>query len=195
MRSALGKELRKQFGKAISQAFPGFLEAKVPSARPGARLYVHATPEAAFFIRLVPNPENDWFTVHYGWSASGEPPTERISKWHPEDGTDPLADEGYEFRIFEVGGWERRWILDDPADVAFERTLQEFSKAGDSPEQALERAATEGFGYITSVFGENPVEKLLPKLPVLIADCMKCVRETVMPYFDEVRELKSHRDA
>jgi hypothetical protein len=76
-------------------------------------------------------------------------------------------------------------------DVAFDRTLQEFGKPGDTEIQTLERAVNEGLSYMTSIYREAAVEKLIPKIPDLLKDCMKYIQEEVVPYFKKVEELKS----
>ena len=76
-------------------------------------------------------------------------------------------------------------------DIAFERTLQEFSKPRDTEIQTLERAVTEGLSYMMSSHRETEVEKLIPKIPSLVKDCMKRIQETVIPYFEKIKELKS----
>ena len=197
MRSALGKELRKQFSKAMARAFPEYTEIKAPSVWPGARMYVHRTPLASFFIRLVPHHDRDMFRVMFGWSSSGEFPSEALRHSTRTDfDRDLLGHDGREFRIMrvwnEAGGKEDRWwVLEDAMGVAFDRTLQEFSKPGDTPIQTLERATSEGLSYMLSGYRETAVEKLLPKIPVLVEDCLECIRQTVTPYFDKIRELRS----
>jgi len=93
----------------------------------------------------------------------------------------------------EAGGMvDRWWVLENATDVAFERTMQEFAKPGDTPKQTLKRATTEGLSYMLSIHRETAVEKLLPKVPDLIRDCVRYIRENVMPYFERIRELRSH---
>lgn len=196
MRSALGKELRKQFASAVSRTFPGFVETKAPSVWPGARMYVHRTPLASYFIRLVPCHDRDWFRIMYGWSSSGEFPSETRRFPKPKLDQDIPNHDGFEFRIMRIinaagGARDRLWVLDDPSEVAFERTLQEFAKPGDAEVQTLERATSEGLSYMMSIHRELAVELLLPKIPVLIEDCMQCIRETVMPYFEKIKGWKS----
>ena len=195
MRSALGKELRKQFALEMSRTFPEYVEIKVHSPRPGARMYVRRTPQISFFILMWPFPTGDWFGIMYGWSSSGEPPIENY-KYNTEHERNPLTHDGRLVRITrirnEAGGTEDRfWVLEDAMGVAFDRTLQEFSKPGDTEIQTLERAVTEGLSYMTSSYRETAVEKLIPKIPCLVKDCMKCIQETVIPYFEKIKELKS----
>ena len=195
MRSALGKEVRKQFALAISQAFPEFVEIKIPRSRPGSRMYVRRTPPISFFILMWPFDDRDKFGIMYGWSSSGEPPTEQY-KYNPEHERNLLSHDGSLFRIMkpfnEAGGMEDRfWVLDDPMDVAFNRTLQEFGEPGDTEVETLERATSQGLGYMMSSYRETAVEKLLPKIPILVGDCIQCIREMVMPYFEKIKELRS----
>lgn len=178
----------------MSRTFPEFVETKIPRARPGSRMYVRRTPQASFFILMWPLDNEDKFGIMYGWSSLGEPPIEqhRYSIEHPNI----LNHDGSLFRIMrtfnEAGGKKDRfWVLDDPMDVAFERALQEFSRPGDTPEETLERATSQGLGYIVGNYHEAAIEKLLPKIPGLVKDCMQCVHETVIPYFEKVLELKS----
>ena len=195
MRSALGKELRKQFKQAMSRAFPEFVETKGPPAWPGYRMYVHRTPTASYFIRMVPKDNSDKFRIMFGWSSSGDFPDEALRRMTTDfDGNYPNHD-GHEFRImirFKAGGAEDRWwVLEDAMDTAFNRAKQEFSKPEDTPIQTLERTMGEGLSYIMSTYRETAVEKLIPKLPALIEDCMKYINETVSPYFDKIKELKA----
>jgi hypothetical protein len=196
MRSALGKELRKQFALEMSRTLPEYVEIKIPPTRPGARMYVQRTPQISFFILMWPFPTGDWFGIMYGWSSSGERPIENY-KYNPEHERNLLTHDGCLFRITrvrnEAGGTEDRfWVLEDAMGVAFERTLQEFAKPGDTPIQTLERATNEGTRYILSTYRETAVEKLLPKIPNLVKDCVKYIRETVISYFKKISELKSH---
>ena len=193
MRSALGKELRKQFALEMSQTFPEFIEIKIPRPRPGSRMYVWRTPRVAFFILMWPLDNRDKFGIMYGWSSSGEPPPEQY-KYNPEHEQNVLSHDGRSFRIMQVfdeaGGKEDHfWVLDDPMGIAFERTLQEFGKPGDTEIQTLERAVTEGLSYMVSRHRETAVEKLIPKMPSLVKDCMKCIQESVIPYFEKIKEL------
>lgn len=197
MRSALGKELRKQFTQAISRAFPGFVEVKAPSVWLGARMYAHRTPQGSYFIRLVPTHNSDDFRVMFGWSSSGEFPCESRPVPRPElfDGNFPSHD-GFEFRITQVinkagATSDRKWVLDDPMGVAFGRTLQEFAKPGDSEVDTLERATSQGLSYLMSSYRETAVEKLLPKIPALVEDCVVCIRQTAIPYFETIREWRA----
>jgi len=195
MRSALGKELRKQFALEMSRTFPEFIEIKIPRPRPGSRMYVWRTPQVSFFILMWPLDNRDKFGIMYGWSSSVEPPTEQY-KYNPEHEQNVLSHDGRLFRIMQVfneaGGKEDHfWVLDDPMDIAFERTLQEFSKPRDTEIQTLERAVTEGLSYMMSSHRETEVEKLIPKIPSLVKDCMKRIQETVIPYFEKIKELKS----
>ena len=199
MRSALGKELRKQFKQAMSRTFPEFEEVKAPSVWPGARMYACRTPLASYFIRLVPHHDRDEFRIMFGWSASGEFPGEDLRRGAGDFGRDLPGDDGYEFRImrrFKAGGAEDRWwVLENAMDTAFNRAEQEFSKPGDTPIQTLERTMSEGLSYIMSTYRETAVEKLLPGIPALIEDCMGCIRETVIPYFDKIKEFRSQNGA
>jgi len=90
-----------------------------------------------------------------------------------------------------LGREDRCWVLDDPTEVAFDRTLQEFGKPGDTEIQTLERAMAEGLSYMMSIRRETSVEMLFPKIPVLIEDCMRHIQETVIPYFEKIRELRA----
>jgi hypothetical protein len=196
MRSALGKELRKQFALEMSRTLPEYVEIKIPSPRPGARMYVRRTPQISFFILMWPFPTGDWFGIMYGWSSSGELPIENY-KYKPEHERNLLTHDGCLFRIErvrnEAGGTEDRfWVLEDAMGVAFERTLQEFAKPGDTSIETLERATNEGLSYMSSTYRETAVEKLLPKIPNLVKDCLQCIQETVIPYFGKISELKSH---
>jgi len=163
MRSALGKELRKQFTAAMSRKFGDFVETKAPSIWPGARMYVHRTPAASFFIRLVPCDNRDKFRVMFGWSSSGDFPSECRPGPTPELHGHLSSHDGYEFRIVQVwneyGGIEDRWwVLEDASRDAFERTLQEFAQPEDTPIETLERATTQGLDYMLSIHQETPVE-------------------------------------
>jgi len=134
----------------------------------------------------------------YGWSSSGEPPSER--GMGPESDHDFLSHDGYEFRMMQVFSEEgaktdRWWVLENATGVAFERTMQEFARPEDTPIQTIERATSEGLGYMLSIHRETPVEKLLPKIPHLIQDCMQCIRESVIPYFEMIREWRSKNSA
>lgn len=197
MRSALGKELRKQFASVMSHTFPDFVEIKAPSVWPGARMYVHRTSLASFFIRLVPCHNRDKFRVMFGWSSSGDFPCEALRRTSTEFSRDLLGHDGHEFRIMQpmgslgLGREDRWWVLDDPTAVAFDRTLREFGKPGDTEIQTLERAMAEGLSYMMSIHRETPVEMLLPKIPVLIEDCMRHIQETVIPYFEKIKELRT----
>jgi hypothetical protein len=200
MRSALGKELRKQFTLVMSRTFPQFVETKAPSVWPDARMYVHQTNQASFFIRMVPSHDRDQFRVMFGWSSSGKFPSESRPGPDPELGKDLLSHDEYEFRVTRIinaaGATEDRWwVLEDSMGVAFERTLQEFAKPGDTEIQTLERATSEGLRYMLSTHRETAIEKLLPKIPVLIEDCMQCILETIIPYFEKIKELKSRNVA
>ena len=199
MRSALGREVRKRFGSEISRSFPGFAELKGHSIWPGDRLYVHRTPTVSFFIRLVPDFDRDQFRVMYGWSSSGEPPREQLQLQIEREKDLPRHD-GYEFRIMQcfndAGGMEDRWwVLEDATGVAFKRTLDEFAVPGDTPIQTLERATSEGLSYMLSIHRESAVEKLLPRIPPLIQDCIQHLRETVIPYFEKVRKTRADNAA
>ena len=94
--------------------------------------------------------------------------------------------------INEAGATEdREWVLEDSMGRAFKRTLEEFTKSGDTPIQTLERTMSEGLSYMLSTQRETAVEKLIPNIPVLIKDCMQCIRETVIPYFEKIKEWRS----
>ena len=180
----------------LSRTFPEFVEIKAPSVWPGARMYVHRTPLASYFIRLVPSHDRDWFRVMYGWSSSGEFPSECRRSPKPKPDKDFPDHDGFEFRILKIineagGATDRLWILDDPSEVALDRTLQEFAKPGDTEIQTLERATSEGLSYLTSIHREVAVELLLPKIPILIEDCMQYIRDTVMSYFEKIKSWKS----
>jgi hypothetical protein len=69
--------------------------------------------------------------------------------------------------------------------------LRDYCFGGDNPIQTLERAVGEGLSYIMSTYHEVPIEKLLPRLPALIEDCMRCIQDTVIPYFQKVDQLHS----
>ena len=194
MRSALGKELRKQFALEMTRTFPEFIEIKIQRPRPGSRMYVWRTPQISFFISMWPLDNRDKFGIMYGWSSSEQPPTEQLN-YNPEHEKNVLSHDGRLYRIMQAfndaGGMEDRfWVLDDPMDIAFGRTLQEFGKPGDTEIQTLERAVTEGLSYMMSSHRETAVEKLIPKIPSLVKDCMKCIQETVIPYFEKIKELK-----
>ena len=197
MRSALGKAVRKQFALEMSQAFPDFVELKGHSVWPGDRLYVHRTPDVSFFLRLVTSHSADEFRMMFGWSSSGGPPSEQRPGQTPELDQDIPGHDAYEFRVTriwnEAGATEDRWwVLEDATGVAFERTLMEFGKPGDTELQTLERAMSEGLSYMLSIHRETAVEKLAPKIPSLVKDCLECIRETVIPYFEKVKKLKSN---
>ena len=197
MRSALGKAVRKQFASEMSRVFPDFVELKGHSIWPGDRLYVHRTAQVSYFLRLVPCHNRDEFRMMYGWSSSGETPDECRRRLKPTTSLDPLDHDGDEFRIMQqikdgLGREDRWWVLEDATGVAFERTLMEFGKPGDTPIRTLERATSEGLSYMLSIHRETAVEKLLPKIPDLVKDCFQCIRETVIPYFETVKKLKSN---
>lgn len=67
-----------------------------------------------------------------------------------------------------------------------------LASRGDTEVQTLERTVSEGLSYLMSAHRETGLEKLLPKIPGLVQDCMQCIRETVIPYFEKVGELRSH---
>jgi len=182
---------------AICGAFPGFTEVKAPSVWPGARMYAHRTPKASYFIRLVPTHNSDGFRVMFGWSSSGEFPCECRPVPTPEllNGDFPTHD-GFEFRITQIineagATSDRMWVLDDPMGVAFDRTLQEFARPGDRGIDTLERASSQGLSYMIGSYRETAIEKLLPKIPLLVEDCIQQIRQTVMPYFEKIREWRS----
>jgi hypothetical protein len=195
MQSTLGKELRKQFALKLSRTFPGFVEVKVNSVWPGARMYVHRTPQTSYFIRLVPIHNADEFRIMYGWSSSGEPPTE-VLHGRPERDRDFLSHDGYEFRVRQIineagATGDKMWILDDEARLVLNRPMVEFAKPGDTEIQTLQRQVSETFRAGMSLYHQIPVEKLLPNIPMLIDDCLQCLAQTVMPYFQQIKELKS----
>jgi hypothetical protein len=195
MRSALGKELRKQFASEMSRTFPEFVEIKIPRPRPGSRMYVRRTPQVSFYILMWPLDNRDESGIMYGWSSSAEPPREQHQYGieHPNI----LNHDGCLFRIMKVinqagARGDRFWILNAPMDVAFERTVQEFGKPGDTEIDTLERAVNQGLSYMMSNYHETPVEKLIPKIPELVKDCMNYIHENIIPYFEKVSRLRSN---
>lgn len=131
----------------------------------------------------------------YGWSSSGEPPTEG-SRSRPERDRDFSSHDGYEFRVKQIineagATGDKMWILDNAAGRVLNRPMAEFAKLGDTEIQTLQRQISETFNAMMSLHHQVPVEKLLPNIPVLIDDCLLCIGETVMPYFQQIKELKS----
>ncbi len=144
---------------------------------------------------MWPFPTEDQFGIMYGWSSSEKPPIENY-KYNPEHEKNDLSHDGCLFRIMRTinnagGKTDRFWVFEDAMGVAFKRTLQEFSKPGDTEIQTLERSVNEGLSYMMSSYRETAVEKLIPKIPILIKDSMMCLQETVIPYFQKIKELKS----
>ena len=46
-----------------------------------------------------------------------------------------------------------------------------------------------------SIHRETAVEKLFPKIPGLIQDCMQHLSEAVMPYFEKIRKTRAEGGA
>lgn len=159
MRAPLAKAVRKEFARLLKGITPRLAEAKGEQVPSGCSLYAwDAAPGLRCFILLQFHQHEDWFTLELAVSRSGHWPAYALAT-SPE--SDPAAGD-VRFRLGHLWAPPQQdvwWELAPrpPASASFERFSQRI-----------------------------PVEQLLERVPVLVADAVERFSIHALPYVEQL---------
>ena len=170
MRSAIGKELRKQFGAELRTRLPAFKRAKGVSPAGFPRWVFEAAPDLIFFIKLQALPRHDEFVLEVGWTDGG--PIEYRENYQSEVNT---AARRWGARLSQF------WFSGPGGEPVWEVAPRPSQDEKDGWGRAFVRG--ERSSYLPP---DPPVEEILPRVGPLVKDAVDKLEEYAIPVFRRV---------